>query len=182
MFARRVVVGDRQRQYRAAGFNGRLQQGGMKSEQMGSVSGRAFGENGDVPARIEQRVNLGIDHLCMAATAAAQEDRVVPCRQPADEGPVADFGFGDKRRRTQRVDDEDVEPGNVVGDDQASRWCVGRCQIEAYCEDAECLMRPALFQASPSLFVNPGINQRCAGGDPRKMQGQAQTAVGPYRE
>ena len=94
-----VVIGNRQRQDRSPGFNGRLQQGGMKAEQLRAVGGRAFGKEGDIPAGVQQRVDFGVDDARMTAAAAAKINRIVALGEPTDERPLADLRLGDEALR-----------------------------------------------------------------------------------
>jgi hypothetical protein len=43
--------------------------------------------------------------------------------------PASDLGFRDECRRGHRVDREDVEPGDVVGDDQPAAGARSECRI-----------------------------------------------------
>src|SRR5512145_2422898 len=82
----------------------------------------------------------------------------------------------------QGVDDEDVEPGDVICDDQAPRWRIGRFEVEADGKYVKNPVRPALFQPSLLLRANAGVDQRRTDGDPRKMQSQSQAAVSSHWE
>jgi len=68
----------------------------------------------------QNRRDLPVDNPRMSAAAAAQKDRVVLGRQPANQRPVPDLFLGDEGCRKHGVDDADIDPGNVVGDQQCT--------------------------------------------------------------
>ena len=63
---------------------------------MRSVGRRSLGEDRDIDAVAQQRVDLSIDHLGVPAAAATQEDGIVARAEPADEWPLADLSLGDE--------------------------------------------------------------------------------------
>ena len=52
--------------------------------------------------------------------AATQKNRIVTCGEPANERPVADLGLGDESRWASGINCENVQPGDVVGNDEAA--------------------------------------------------------------
>ena len=123
-----VVVRDGQRQYRPPGFDGGLEQGGVEFEHPCSIAGASFWKNGDIQSRVEKGVDFLVDDARVLTFSALQEYRVIEYRQPAEERPAADFGLGDEGCRAQGIDDENVQPRDVVGDDQAAaRGACRRC-------------------------------------------------------
>lgn len=65
--------------------------------------------------------HLRVDHLRMPTAAAAQKYRVVLRRQPADQRPVPDLFLRDEGGRQDSVDHIDIDPRNMVGDQQCAR-------------------------------------------------------------
>ncbi|OHC68898.1 MAG: hypothetical protein A2045_06055 [Rhodocyclales bacterium GWA2_65_20] len=83
--------------------------------------------------------NLGyllVDHLRMATAATAQEYRVVLCRQPADQRPVPDLFLRDEGRWQRGVDDVDIDPRNMIGDQQGTRNRMRQVGLDL---DTECI-------------------------------------------
>ena len=145
---------------------------------MRAVGGGAFGEEGDVPLGVEQRVDLRVDHPGVAAAAAQQEDRVGLRRQPADHRPLPDFGLGDEGERVRGVEREDVEPGDVVGDEQAARNSSRQLRVEANAEDGEQLPRPAPLERQPSADVDQWVDEADRRHPRKEVQREAQQAPG----
>jgi len=139
------VVGQRQWQNGTAGLDRRLQQGSVKTEQMGSVACRSLRKNGDIHASIQQGIDFCIDYLGVTAAAPAQENGVVFFAQPAKERPLAYLGLGDEGGRSQGMNGEDIEPGDMIGYNQATRGRIGRLRLQANGKNPEYLVRPALF-------------------------------------
>ena len=172
----RCMVGDGDRLDGMAGFDGRLQQCRMEVQYMAAVGGGAFRENRDVAAGVEQCGDFRIDDFRMATAASAQEHGFVLRREPSDDRPGADFRLRDEGRWAQGVDDENVEPGNVVGDEHAAGLdgCAGGVHFDT--EQRKQLRGPALPQ-SP-MRVRP--RQRIDGEDgeqaPPDVQCEAQVA------
>lgn len=160
----------------------RLQQRGVEAEQVRAVGGRTLGEDGDILAGAEQRIDLGIDDLGVAAAAAAQEDRVGLRREPADERPGADLGLGDESHGPRRVEDEDVDPGDVVGDDQAARLDAAERCVEADVELLEQAPRPALLEAQALAVGGERKDATDIGRAPQQVQGEAQYAQEAQRQ
>jgi hypothetical protein len=123
--------------YRAAGFDCGLQQRSVKAEKLRAIGRRAFGKDRYILAGVKQRIDLGVDDFRVLPATASQEDRIGPCRQPADQRPVAYLRLGDEGHRTRGIDGEDIEPRNVIGDDQAAGLDAGQGRVEFDAEDVE---------------------------------------------
>ncbi len=52
------------------------------------------------------------------APRPVDEDRALQLRHEAEQGPALDLGLGDEGQRRDGADGEDVEPGDMVGEDQ----------------------------------------------------------------
>jgi hypothetical protein len=67
-------------------------------------------------------MNAGYQALKDAAhvtlPAAGNENGAGAVAKPAYQRPVANVGFGDEAARTAGIDGEDVQPGNMIGDNQ----------------------------------------------------------------
>jgi len=84
-----------------------------------AVRGGAFREKAQAVATA-QRLFPQLDHATrILATRPLDEQRAGPLRQPADHGPVTNFRFGDEMHGMQLLQRPDIDPGDVVGDEQA---------------------------------------------------------------
>ena len=106
--------------HRGIGLNGRLDQVGMKGQQIAAIAGGAFRKNGHHVA-----VSHGIGHVFdhaqrVFAAGAFNVQRARTRGQHADQRPVAHIRLGDKTAVPRCVDDQNVEPRNVVGHHE--RW------------------------------------------------------------
>jgi hypothetical protein len=63
-----------------------------------------------------------IDASEVAAPFAFDEQRSGPRTQPAQHRPIPHFGLGDEARRRGGVDDENIQPGDVIGGDENGRF------------------------------------------------------------
>jgi len=155
-----------------------LQQGGMEMQQAAPIGRRSFRKNRDVLAPPKQLGNLRIDHPGMPTTATAQENRVVPGRKPADDRPVANFLLRHEGRRQGRIDDENVDPRNVVGNQQGAGQGMREISFEF---DPQCIeqgSRPRLLeQQAPPIAAQAEQGQR-NDGPANNQQGQSQVTVG----
>lgn len=174
-----IMVREGDRLHRAAGFHRRLQQRAVEVQQMRTFRRGAFRKNRHVLAGIEQPVDFRIDDSGVTAAAAPQENRIGMRCEPADQRPVAYFGFGDEGHRAGRVERVDVEPGNMVGDHQAARFGAGQLCVEANGQDVEQLARPALLELEPSAVANERVNAGDRGGAPQEVQAQSRAAQCP---
>src|SRR5574337_1815255 len=87
----------------------------MEMQDVTAVGRGAFRKDRHVAPCVEYPGDFRIDDPGMTPAAAAQEHRFISCREPADEGPVTDFGLGDEGGWGDGVDGEDVDPRDVVG-------------------------------------------------------------------
>ena len=171
-------VGNRHRQHRAVGSQRRLQQGSMKMEQSTPVGCRSFRKNGNVLALPQQFGNLRIDDPGVPTTASAQENRIVLGRKPADDWPVTNLHLRHEGRRQGRIDDENIDPRNVVGNQQGAGYSVGQIGFEF---DTQCVKQgggPCLLeQQAPPITTNAEHGQR-DDGPAENQQSQSQVTVG----
>lgn len=168
-----MVVADRQRHDRAPRGDRGLQQGGVEVLHMAAVGRGALREECDHLAGIHECGDLCIDDARVPAAASTQEHRVVAACQPADAGPVANFGLRDESRWKQRIDGEDVDPGNVIRDDQARPGELAWVALQRDAQIAEQLARPAPPALATGTVVEPGEDQRDARQARDKVQGES---------
>ena len=143
---------------------------------MGSVGCRSLREKGDIHAGIEQGVNFGIHNPGMPATSSAQENRVILLCQPASERPLAYLRLGNEGHRSQGINGENIQPGDVIGDNQAARGSIGRLRLKLNGKNLQYLVRPALFESGTLSFADHRIKQRRSNGNPHQMEQQPQAA------
>lgn len=180
-FAIQFPVRDSRRQDRPTGGQRRLQQRGVKMQQAAAISRRAFGKERDHPALSQMPGNFFVDDPGVPATAATQEDGVASRRQPAKQRPASDLFLGDEDRRDRRIDDENVNPGNVIGDQQHPCCRVGQVGLEFDPQRIKRGDRPALFEQDPAPFAaerKQAQRDNCPADD---QQGQTKKSEGALR-
>ena len=117
--ARRAIA-DRDRLDVTLGVDDRLQQRAVERQQRRCRRSSCPRERSRPRRRVRaRRPRCAIDR-CACRAAASRSMNSVPDAgdQPPDDRPAPQLGLGDEPRRLQRVQHEDVEPRNVVGDDQ----------------------------------------------------------------
>jgi len=178
----RFPVGNPHWQNRPPGGQRRLDQRRMKMQQGLPVGRRALGKNRDMLAARKKRGDLPVDDPRMPPAATAQEDRVVLRRQPADQRPAPDLFLGNEGRRQHGVDHVDVDPGNVVGDQQCAGNYMGQIGLDPDPERIEQSRRPAGLEAQTRCVAaqrkNAQRHQRPTGDQQR----QAKQAEGADRK
>src|SRR5690554_5969268 len=92
----------------------------MKGEDVAAVDGDAFGKQRYRCAGVEAVGNLDACGAGIAGPTALQKNGVVLRGQPPERGPAAYFTFGDEGRWMQRIDCQDIEPRDVIGDQQCA--------------------------------------------------------------
>jgi len=102
----------------------------MKMEQMGAVGRRSLGKNSDVIAVGQDVGYLLVDDAGVSAATATQEHGFATRRQQADQRPVTNLFLRNKGRRQNRIDDEDIDPRDMVGDDESAWNGFGQIRIE----------------------------------------------------
>jgi len=178
----RFPVGNRQRQHRPAGRQRRLQQRGMKMQQAAAIGCRSLGKYGDMLALRQQLGDLGIDDAGVAATSPTQENCIVSRRQGADNRPVPDLFLGHECRRQHGVDHQDVQPGNVVGDQQDAGSGMGQVGLQANAENPEQAGRPAHPKTQASGIADERQQGERKRHTPNHQQNQPCNAVKAKRK
>jgi len=171
-------VGNPDRQHWPARGQRRLDQGGVKMQQMRAIGRRAFGKYGHIFPLSQNFSDLLVDDPGMPAAAPAQEDRVVFRRQPADQRPVPHLFLGNEGRRQYRIDDIDVDPRNMVGNHQRARHGMGQVGFDRDAQRIEQRDGPTGFQpAAHGLAANRknAKDDQSPAGD---QQGQAKQPEG----
>ena len=96
----------------------------------------------------ERLQHLAVRLMGGLAAAALDEHGAGALAEPADQRPLPDIALGDKSGRQQRIDDEDVDEGNMVGGQQ-SAFDAGQFApaIDPDAEQRQQLARPGAGQA-----------------------------------
>ena len=81
--------------------------------------------------------------MSVTTTATAQENRIVPCCQPAKHRPMSHFFLSDKGGRHDSVDYVNINPRNMVGDQQDTGCCVGQVRFNLNTKGIKQRMSPA---------------------------------------
>lgn len=115
--------------------------------------------------------------LRCAAASSLKKQRVRMLAQPAYQWPITYIILGDKGSGRDRIDDEDVEKGNVICDDQTMRQrrsCLQFAKIaNADPKHGEQLARPALLEREAVLFIQPRIKECDGNTTLHQVQGDA---------
>ena len=151
----------------------------MEMQQMRAVGRRSLGKYRHMLALAENPGDFLINDLGVTTTAPAQKDRIVPGRQPADQGPVTDFFLGDEGGRQHRVDDIDVDPGDMVGNQQCTRHDMRQIGLNLYPQRIEQGNGPTGFQPSPrglAAYGKDGEHQWYRTGDQQSHAKQPEGA------
>jgi len=109
-----VQVAQRNRLHCGRGVDGGLEESGMKSLEAAPECGDPFREHRDQRPAPEFRGNCLSSVPGGRALAALDVKRADQGAQPADDRPSAYLRLGDKGGREYRVDDENINPGNVI--------------------------------------------------------------------
>jgi hypothetical protein len=94
---------------------------------LSSVAGRPLGKDPYALPAFERLHDRAVDARRVVALATLDEDRPCACRKPADNGPAPNIRLGHQAQWTHRLQYPDVQPGNVVRDDNRRR--VGRRHV-----------------------------------------------------
>ena len=86
----------------------------MKTQQLFAAGRFAFGKYRNGVAIGKSLVNSAVDTRCVTRVATLNEQGAGTRRQPADKRPVPDLGLGDESQVPNRMQNLNVEPGNVV--------------------------------------------------------------------
>jgi len=113
-----IAVANRHRLYVALRVDDRLQERRLEREERRAVGRRAFRKDRDDVAERERGRGLAVDRVRVVPPVALDEQRADVGGQPADHGPAANLRLADEARRRECEQHEDVEPRDVVCDDQ----------------------------------------------------------------
>jgi len=175
-------VGNRHRQHRPPGNQRRLEQRGMEMQQTAAIGGRPLGKHGNVLPLAQHIGDLLIDDFGVAAAAPAQENRVVLGRQPADQRPVPDFLLRNESGRQGGVDHVDIDPRDMVGDQQSARHRMGQIGLDLDAERVEQGGRPALLEPQPATIATERKNNQRYQRPGQHQQGDAKNPEGASRK
>jgi hypothetical protein len=85
-------------------------------------------------------------HITLSATR--NEDGAGFIAEPTNQWPITNIGFSNKAAGMNRVDNENIQPRNMVADDERGmRWLLLQrfIYLQGNAADANQLMRPALY-------------------------------------
>lgn len=153
----------------------------MKSIQVRTVCGHALGKNRDAIAVDECLADILIDARGIAALFAFDKQCAGFLAKPSHQRPGAHFRFGDKTRRTLDIEQVNVQPGNMVGDQHGAarqdfRQIAPDCKPDI--QDVEKLQRPALKRLHLSCLAETGKENREPHGV-EEMRNKPHYAVAP---
>jgi len=151
-------------------------------QQAAPVGRRALGKYRDVLASCQHLCHLGIDDAGMATTAATQENRIVARRQPADQRPATDLFLGNEGRRQGRIDHVDVDPGDVIGDQQRPRYGMRQVGLDLDTEGIKQGNRPACLETQADGVAAPGNGEEGNQHPADNQQGEAEETEGAERK
>lgn len=133
------------------------------------IRGRSLRENSGMAPPAQQLGDFLIDYAGMPTAAAAQENGLVLRGQPADDRPAPDLFLGNEGHRHGRIDDQDVDPRNVIGDHQRARRQVGQIGLDLDTQRPQQGRRPAPPQTQARQVRAEGKKQQ---GGQRTTQNQ----------
>ncbi len=96
----------------------RSDQRGAERENPVAITRGAFREQHHGIAIAQAVAHLARDLSGLLAPFALDEDRTLKLGEPSEHRPAGDLVLGDKHHRCDRGDDNDVEPRDMVGQDQ----------------------------------------------------------------
>ncbi len=125
-YAADADIGQRQRLNRDAGMvrlvaervMHRSDQRGAERQNPVAVTRRAFRKQHHGVAVAQAVAHLAGDFTGLLASLALDEYRALQLGEPSEQRPARDLVLGDKHHWCDRGDDDDVEPRDVVGQDQ----------------------------------------------------------------
>ncbi|MNT25484.1 hypothetical protein D3C72_1610030 [compost metagenome] len=154
----------------------RFEQAGVERKQVEAFGRRTFREQPHRVAQLEAGLH-GLAHgVHRVALAAFNEERARPRHQPADHGPFTDLALGHEGRGARGIQDEDIDPGDVVGHQQY-RTAHARVALEGHLHTTgrHQRARPRAVQPGPASRADEGVDQthaKQAKHDQRQHQGQ----------
>lgn len=116
-----VEIPQQDRLHLGAGVNGGLEQGPVKDRHLQSIRCGALGEDADGPSLMQGRGQLPACLPRRSPPASLDEYGAGPGAQQADQRPGTDLRFRHEDCRKPCRDDEDVQPGDMVADNEALR-------------------------------------------------------------
>jgi hypothetical protein len=180
-----AAVANRHRLDLTAGIDHRLEQRAMKRQQYATVAGRAGRKDRDHVARCQCRANVTAEPMRIAAPATLDEQRADAGDQSTEQRPVREIRLGDEARRLDGVDDEYIEPRNMVGDDQhvadePARRPSSDTQLGA--EDRQQRGAPAAYQCLAARRSDQRKDQRGCRKTLEDMKAESQQALTAARQ
>jgi len=143
-----------------------------------AVGGRTLGKDCDVAPFRKDSGNFLVDDPGVPPATTAQKDRIVACRQPADQGPMPDLFLGNECGWQGGIDDVDVDPGNMVGHQQRTGPGMGQIRFEDHAEGTEQSTRPSRFQGKTTRYAAPWKYEQDDQRPAQHKQGEARQPEG----
>jgi 3-phenylpropionate/cinnamic acid dioxygenase small subunit len=101
----------------------------MEMQQMAAIGSRPLGEDRDI---FPLRQNFGdflINDSRMAATATTKKNGIVSGSQPSQQRPISYLFLGDKGSWQHRVDNIDINPRHMIGNQHRARHNVRQIRL-----------------------------------------------------
>ncbi len=153
----------------------------MELEERVPLGGDALGKEPHAVARLEHRMHLLVDARGVAPLLAANEDGARLVGDPAGDRPVADLALRDEARGARARDEEDVEPGDVVGGDHRAGSRHRALHARGDTEDAQELPRPPPQEGAATVGGDARIREAQQQRGGRRVAQHARPADGTER-
>ena len=162
-----------------AGIDGRFEQVGVERHHLALQARGPFREQRHALALL-QHIDQSLEHVTQFAPVAARDEHGAGAGgQATHHGPGADLGLGHEPAGTERVDDKDVEPRDVVGHHQRVReWGHVAIAGNAHAAQAQQPAGPAARDLRAYLGRGEWKHQRAGRQSLAQMDGDAREAPG----
>ena len=181
----RVEITQTHRNHGHAGIERGLNQVAMKHQQPITLAGGALRKDSRAIA-LRHAGTQGLNHAMHGMpTAPLHKHRTGTGHERAHQRPAGNLGLGHEGCRCDRIDHEDIEPGDVVGQQQTALSLSLQAAQRRQRLRTRCHLLPHLHATGPQQCARPDCDQRLAAGhaDPRKdakHRGQSEQQQGQY--
>jgi len=154
----RRPVADRDRLHATPGDHDRLQERALEGQELRTVGRRAFRKHRDDVAGRERFLGLPIHPMRIEAPRTLDEKGPHVTDQAPGDRPARELRLGNEAHRLRGVQHEDVEPRNVVGDDQHVGIVAGKASAQPRLDvqDAQKARAPAAGDGTPRGWRQEG--------------------------